>query len=24
MSQCERLRMPRLILPIRQFPDNGK
>lgn len=24
MSQCERLRMPRLILPARQFPDNGK
>src|SRR5690554_902551 len=24
MSQCERLRMPRLILPTRQFPDNQK
>lgn len=22
MSQCERLRMPRLILPTKQFPDN--
>jgi len=24
MSQCERLRMPRLILPTKQFPDNQK
>jgi len=22
MSQCDRLRMPRLVLPTRQFPDN--
>lgn len=24
MSQCERLRMPRLILPTKQFPNNQK